>query len=67
MTPVRTAVLGAGSWGTAFAKVLVDAGCDVTLWARRPALADKINSEHENVDYLPGLSLPTALARHARS
>ena len=61
MTPVRTAVLGAGSWGTAFAKVLVDAGCDVTLWARRPALADKINSEHENVDYLPGLSLPTAL------
>ena len=28
-------MLGAGSWGTAFAKVLVDAGNDVTLWARR--------------------------------
>ena len=61
MSPLRTAVLGAGSWGTAFAKVLVDAGCDVTLWARRPELADKINSEHENVDYLPGLGLPLAL------
>jgi glycerol-3-phosphate dehydrogenase (NAD(P)+) len=61
MTPVRAAVLGAGSWGTAFAKVLVDAGCEVTLWARRPELADKINSQHENVDYLPGFALPLRL------
>lgn len=35
----RAAVLGAGSWGTVFAKVLTDAGSDVTLWARRPELA----------------------------
>ncbi len=61
MTPVRAAVIGAGSWGTAFAKVLVDAGCDVTLWARRAELADKINTQHENVDYLPGHALPAAL------
>ena len=27
----RAAVLSAGSWGTTFAKVLADAGCDVTL------------------------------------
>ena len=32
------AVLGAGSWGTAFAKVLADAGGEVTLWARREAV-----------------------------
>ena len=31
---VKAAVLGAGSWGTAFAKVLADAGTDVTMWAR---------------------------------
>jgi glycerol-3-phosphate dehydrogenase (NAD(P)+) len=61
MNPLRTAVLGAGSWGTAFAKVLVDAGCDVTMWARRPELAEKINSQHENPDYLPGLILPPSL------
>jgi glycerol-3-phosphate dehydrogenase (NAD(P)+) len=57
----RAAVLGAGSWGTAFAKVLVDAGNEVTLWARRPELAAQINEEHRNADYLPGIELPAAL------
>jgi glycerol-3-phosphate dehydrogenase (NAD(P)+) len=58
----RAAVLGAGSWGTTFAKVLVDAGNEVTLWARRPELADQINREHRNVDYLPGIELPEGLS-----
>ena len=35
----RAAVLGSGSWGTTFAKVLADAGTEVVLWARRPELA----------------------------
>src|SRR5580765_1912041 len=55
------AVLGTGSWGTSFAKVLADAGNDVTLWARRPELAEKLNATHENADYLPGITLPTNL------
>jgi glycerol-3-phosphate dehydrogenase (NAD(P)+) len=59
---VRAAVLGAGSWGTAFAKVLVDADNDVTLWARRPELAAQIATEHANPHYLPGIALPAALA-----
>ena len=54
----RATVLGAGSWGTTFAKVLVDAGNDVTLWARREELAARINSTHRNEDYLPGIDLP---------
>jgi glycerol-3-phosphate dehydrogenase (NAD(P)+) len=58
---LRATVLGAGSWGTTFGKVLVDAGCDVTLWARRRELADLINLGHENDEYLPGLDLPGAL------
>jgi glycerol-3-phosphate dehydrogenase (NAD(P)+) len=57
----RAAVLGAGNWGTTFAKVLVDAGNDVTLWARRPELAARINDQHRNDDYLPGVELPQAL------
>ena len=57
----RAAVLGAGSWGTAFGKVLVDAGNDVTLWARRTELATQINERHQNSDYLPGVELPAAL------
>ena len=37
--PERIAVLGAGSWGTTFAKVLADAGNEVVLWARRAEIA----------------------------
>ncbi|MBK5306726.1 MAG: NAD(P)-dependent glycerol-3-phosphate dehydrogenase [Frankiaceae bacterium] len=55
----RAAVLGSGSWGTAFAKVLADAGTDVVLWARRPELAQAVRDRHENADYLPGVLLPT--------
>jgi glycerol-3-phosphate dehydrogenase (NAD(P)+) len=54
----RVAVLGTGSWGTAFAKVLADAGSDVQLWARRRELAEAVNRTHENPDYLPGILLP---------
>src|SRR6185295_12006062 len=54
----KAAVLGAGSWGTAFAKVLADAGQDVTVWARRPAIAVSIRERHVNGDYLPALRLP---------
>ncbi|ORB32637.1 glycerol-3-phosphate dehydrogenase [Mycolicibacterium parafortuitum] len=44
--------MGAGAWGTALAKVLADAGNNVTLWARRPELADTINRTHRNENYL---------------
>ncbi len=54
----RAAVMGAGSWGTAYAKVLADAGTPVTLWARRPALADAMNTSRCNPDYLPDIRLP---------
>jgi len=57
----KIAVMGAGSWGTTFAKVLADGGNDVTLWARRPELADDINLGHRNPDYLPGINLPVGL------
>ena len=55
---MRAAVLGSGNWGTAFAKVLADAGHEVTLWARRPELAEAIARTHTNPDYLPGIALP---------
>ena len=57
----RAAVLGSGSWGTTFAKVLADAGTDVVLWARRPELAAAVRERHENADYLPGVVLPERL------
>lgn len=57
----RVAVLGAGSWGTTFAKVLADGGSDVSLWARRPELAREISQAKRNSDYLPGINLPRNL------
>lgn len=58
---MRAAVLGAGSWGTTFAKVLADANNEVILWARRGELAQRIEQTHQNTDYLPGLHLPEKL------
>jgi len=61
----RAAVLGTGSWGTAFGKVLAEAGGDVVLWARRPELAQVVRERHENPDYLPGVALPARLTATA--
>jgi glycerol-3-phosphate dehydrogenase (NAD(P)+) len=59
-------VLGAGSWGTTFAKVLADGGSDVTVWARRPELAREISESKRNSDYLPGINLPRSLQASSR-
>jgi glycerol-3-phosphate dehydrogenase (NAD(P)+) len=53
-----TAVMGAGAWGTALAKLLADAGGEVTLWARRSEIAEEINATRQNPRYLPGVQLP---------
>ena len=58
----RVAVLGAGSWGTAFAKVMADAGRDVVLWARRPEVSASINERHANPEYMPGIALPSMIS-----
>ncbi|WP_405611778.1 NAD(P)-dependent glycerol-3-phosphate dehydrogenase [Streptomyces sp. NBC_01511] len=57
----RVAVFGTGSWGTAFAMILADAGCEVTLWARRPEVVDAVNNTRTNPDYLPGVELPSSV------
>ncbi|MHC2184384.1 NAD(P)H-dependent glycerol-3-phosphate dehydrogenase [Rathayibacter agropyri] len=59
--PRRVAVLGAGSWGTTFAKILADGGSDVVMWARRAELAREITEAKRNSDYLPGINLPRTI------
>ena len=49
---MKTAVIGAGSWGTAVAWLLGGKGIDVTMWAREPEIAEGINSEHRNPFFL---------------
>ncbi|MFE3325565.1 NAD(P)H-dependent glycerol-3-phosphate dehydrogenase [Streptomyces sp. NPDC059176] len=59
--PVKAAVFGTGSWGTAFSMILADAGCEVALWGRRAEPVDAINATRTNPDYLPGVTLPEAV------
>ena len=57
----RIGIIGAGAWGTALAMALHRAGREVLIWARDPALADRLNTDHENAAYLPGVRLDPAL------
>ena len=54
----RVAIMGSGSWGTAFGMVLADAGSDVVIWGRSPEVAADINVRHRNEGYHPGIDLP---------
>ena len=58
----RAAVFGTGSWGTAFAAILADAGAEVRMWGRRAEVVDQITHGHVNTDYLPDLMLPHAVS-----
>lgn len=66
--PTKIAVVGAGSWGTTFAKVAADAAerngdaSTVSLWARRAEVAEEINSQHTNSQYLAGIRLPQGVS-----
>jgi glycerol-3-phosphate dehydrogenase (NAD(P)+) len=57
---IRVSVIGAGSWGTTVAAIASE-NTPTILWARRAALAQQINADHVNGDYLPGTRLPDAL------
>ncbi|HET8751220.1 MAG TPA: NAD(P)H-dependent glycerol-3-phosphate dehydrogenase [Gaiellaceae bacterium] len=63
---MRFLVVGAGSWGTAFTRVLLDRGHDVVLACHTREQADAIARTGRNPRYLPGVDLgaaePVALA-----
>ncbi|NMC68696.1 MAG: NAD(P)-dependent glycerol-3-phosphate dehydrogenase [Myxococcales bacterium] len=61
MTRRTTAVIGAGNWGTALAKLAADQGNPVRLWAYEPEVVEGINRGHENPFYLQGVRLPDNL------
>ncbi|MGB4136788.1 MAG: NAD(P)H-dependent glycerol-3-phosphate dehydrogenase [Microbacterium sp.] len=57
----RVTVIGAGSWGTTFGKILADGGSQVMMWARRHELAQEIAEAKRNSKYLPGINLPRSI------
>ncbi len=54
---MRTAVIGAGSWGTAVAWLLGGKGVEVMLWAREPEIAEGINEDHRNPMFLKDVAI----------
>ena len=57
MSRERTAVIGAGSWGTALANLLAKKGGETLLWSFEPEVAETIRSERVNRRYLDGVKL----------
>lgn len=58
----KIAILGAGSWGSAVALHLANAGHQVSLWGHRQKQMASIQNSRENPKYLPGISFPKNLA-----
>jgi glycerol-3-phosphate dehydrogenase (NAD(P)+) len=62
MTAARTiAVVGAGGWGTAIARLLSNGGHRVILWVREPEVADEIERKRLNSTFLPGVPIPASI------
>jgi len=59
---MRVAMMGSGSWGTAFAMVLAHAGCEVTIWSRDERTVEQITTIRQNRTYHPGVELPEGIA-----
>lgn len=72
--PFKVTVIGSGNWGTTIAKVVAEnTALNPQLFARRvdmwvfdekingKNLTEIINTQHENVKYLPGIELPENL------
>jgi len=55
---MQISIIGAGSWGTAFARLTSLNGHPTYLWARREEQAKKLRKTRENKQYLPGYRLP---------
>lgn len=57
----KIAVLGAGGWGTALARLLANKHGEAILWAYESETAKSINENHVNSEFLPGIKLPEKL------
>ncbi|HLV20783.1 MAG TPA: NAD(P)H-dependent glycerol-3-phosphate dehydrogenase [Polyangiaceae bacterium] len=58
----KVAVLGAGAWGTALAKVIAEGGSEVRLWTWESEHADAMRRDRQNARFLEGVPLPPAVA-----
>lgn len=54
---MRAAVIGGGAFGTAMSCVVRRAGNETTLWAREREVAESVNRDGVNAEFLPGVKL----------
>lgn len=58
----KTAILGAGSWGTALAWLWGKDGRDITLWGNNAGRVERMQQTRQNSNYIPGLKLPDSVS-----
>ena len=60
MLKIKILIVGAGSWGTAVAKLIAENNPEVLvkIWARNKSVINSINEMRENNLYLPQTKLP---------
>jgi glycerol-3-phosphate dehydrogenase (NAD(P)+) len=54
-------IIGAGGWGTALAVMIARNGHPVQWWVRRKELAEALDRERINDQYLPGIEIPNSI------
>lgn len=57
----KIAVIGSGGWGTAAAIHLSKLGHDVTLWSWIDEESNRLKTDLENKEFLPGVSIPESI------
>jgi glycerol-3-phosphate dehydrogenase (NAD(P)+) len=57
----RTAIVGAGGWGTALAVLWAKRGNALTLWGNNGGRIAKLREARENSEYLPGIRIPDSV------
>lgn len=57
------AIMGSGSWGTAFAQIVADSERkhNVRIWGRNSETVNEINSTHSNSKFHPGMVIPNQI------
>jgi len=57
----KIAVIGSGGWGTAAAIHLSKLGHDVTLWSWLEDESNRLKTDLENKEFLPGIKIPSEI------
>jgi len=61
MRTAKTAIIGAGGWGTALAALWAKDGREISLWGHNTGRIARMRETRENSDYLAGVKMPQSV------